>query len=150
MAKKFYDIRKKDGTLRRRIHDSKTGRIIGWEDAPYFEKEREKGVGQFRIVEFVVNYVPTKDDRPSSPRNWEFRIQAPEGITKKEIEEICVDIGTDLFNEAMMNTSIVNWRKVGEDVIEFSDEEYTKWRVIDNARPRYKYPTKTLWEDYEQ
>ncbi len=146
MPEKFYDVRLKDGRLRRRIHDSKTGKIIGWEDAPYFEEEREEG--QFLITEYILHYVPTRDERPSSARNWEFRIRAPRGYSKREIEEMARNIGIDYFNEEMMDTSTINWTKFGEDDIGFSDEEKIEYMIIDNARPQYRYPRNRLWGDY--
>ena len=47
MPNKYYSIKLKSGKVRRRIHDSITGRIIKWVDADDLDEPE----GQFKIVE---------------------------------------------------------------------------------------------------
>ena len=142
MAKKFYSS--KSGK-RVRIHDSKTGRIIGWEDATTLDRP----TGQFKIVEYVLHFKPTRKSMgytPSSFRNWEVRIRLPDGYDEDKVEELARKALEDITNENMVEDSTMIWDKKGKDEIEYADEESFKWKIVDTIRPIYKYP-KTGWGD---
>lgn len=136
---------------RLRVHGyNKKGdyRITGWENIEdlkgYNVPEKE---GKYKIVEWVFNYKPTKDDRPSSHRNWETRIQVPDGLPESDVRDMADKVLAELTNWEMVETSDVSVKE-GKDIIKYSKYPDTKWMVVDTVRPQYKYPSKRRWGNY--
>lgn len=145
-AERFYRIGN-----RYRVHDSK-GRIKRWEVIPEDLREfdfQEKKKGTYRILEWVIHFIPTRgNNSPSSYRNWEVRILAPEGITREEIRQYSEEILSSFTNYEMVESSNVDFVKEGVDVIEYSNLSNIRYMIVDTVRPQYKYPSKTQWGEY--
>jgi len=138
---------------RYRVHGyNKEGkwRILRWETVPEDIREYlpEEKKGMRRIIEWVINFIPTRSrGEPSSPRNWEVRLQLPDGYDEEDVKREAWEILADLTNEEMVATSRIDWTKKGTDVVEYVEEEYSRWKVVDRARPQYKYPKESEWKD---
>lgn len=141
---KWFTKETKKGT-KRYARDAK-GRYRKWENADNLDKPK----GEYRIVEWTIHFKPTKgDNRPSSIRDFEVRIQLPEGdYDLDEIENIAKELMIGLTNEPMVDESTVDWGKKGYDTIKYSDDDSVRWIVMDTVRPQYKYPKGKLWGTY--
>lgn len=107
----------------------------------------EKG-GKYKIVEYIFNFTPTnKKKKPSGYRNFEVRIQIPEGRTEQEVENIALEIMLELTNEACVEYGTFSHRK-GVDLIRYSKYDEVNWMVVDTLRPQYRYPKKRKWGRY--
>lgn len=145
-AERFYRVGNKY-----RVHDSR-GKILRWENIPEDLKEfdfTEGKKGQHRILEWVLHFIPTKgDNRPSSLRNWEVRILAPQGVSREQVREYAEEILGDFTNYEMVETSNVDFVKEGVDVVEYSDNADIRYMIVDTIRPQFKYPKNKQWGDY--
>jgi len=122
--------------------------IKRWEDIPELDGFMEDFEGgSFKRVEWVFHFRPTnRDNLPSGLRNFEVRIQLPDGRNEFEVKKIAREVLTELCNEEMVDTSISS--KVGKDTVEYSKDDKINWMVIDTIRPKYKYPRKQKWGEY--
>jgi hypothetical protein len=106
----------------------------------WVEEEEEYRI---RIVEWIFNFIPTRDERPSSPRDWEVRIQAPDDTPEQMIryyaEESLEEEMSDEGGASMVESSSVI-SKEGVDFIEYSDIPYIRYKIVDKTRPQYRYP----------
>ena len=151
LANKYYTRTLKDGTIKRRIHDSITGRILRWEIADDLDEPQ----GLFKIREFTMNFIPTRESMkytPSSQRDWEVRIRIADSddLSDDDIEEYGREVLAELTNREMVDSSSFSTSKLGEDIIEYSNDDSIRWKVIDTIRPQYKYPKKKNWGDYSE
>lgn len=145
MPHKFYSIKLKSGKLRRRVHDSITGRIIKWVDA----EDLDEPEGQFKIVEWVMSWEYT-DGSPSGLRNFEIRIQVAEGRDNAEMESLGGEIMESWVSEELITDSHFSFSRRGIDFIRYDDYEDIKYKIIDNARPQYQYPKKARWGNWRK
>ena len=128
--------------------------ILRWEDIAedlreFDFQEDDDGEKRFRILEWVLHFIPTRgDNRPSSYRNWEVRILAPQGIDKKEIRERANELLADFTNYEMVESSNVDFVKEGVDVVEYSNDDSVRFMIVDTVRPQFKYPKNKLWGEY--
>ena len=144
MPKRYYTKTMKDGTVKRRVHDSKTGKILRWEIADDLETPQ----GEFKIVEYTMSFIPTREkmkNTPSSFRNFEVRVRLPENddLDDEDIKEYGRNALEELTNEEMVITSEFSFNKRGYDVIGYSNNDEPTYKVIDTVRPQYKYPKKS-------
>ena len=147
---KYYTKTLKSGIKKRRIHDSKTGRILRWETV----EDLEEPEGEFKIMEYSMHFIPTRKsmgNTPSSHRNWEVRIRLPysDDMDDDEITGYGREILAELTNYEMVDTSEFLFSKRGIDIVEYSKDESIKWKVIDTTRPQHRYP-KTGWSNYNE
>jgi hypothetical protein len=144
---KYYSRSTKKGVRRVVMGYNAKGKwgIKKWIDSDTIEQPH----GEYRIIEYTINIVPTKDDRPSGNRNFEVRIQLPESDdSENDALEMAKDVLIRLTNEEMVDSSQIDIAKRGVDFIKFSGDDGIKWKVIDTARPQFHYP-KTGWGDYD-
>lgn len=103
--------------------------------------------GKHKMVEYIFHYQTTNSQKiPSGMRNWEVRIQLPEGREEFEVREIANEVLGELTNEDMVDTSQVS--KLGKDTVRYTVDDSVQWMVIDTTRPQYKYPSKKGWGRY--
>ncbi len=150
-ATKYYVKQLKSGKYKRRVHDGRTGRIVRWEDVPELIPPK----GKIKILEWVRYYEYRKGDLAYELRNFEMRLRLPDGYTLNEVESMMDDIMDELIynpetGEPTHEFFTKHMQKMGEDVIEYTDEEYIKWKVIDNARKHLKYPKDVEWGEHEE
>ena len=130
-----------------RIHGiTKSGRygIIGYKN---IEDLADSGLekGQYRIVEYVFYYKPTrKEQLPSSHRNFEVRVRQPEGMNIHEVKEIADRKLAELTNDAMVETAQQTTIE-GIDFIRYSNDSKSRWMVMDLERKQFKYPKGRQW-----
>jgi len=135
-----------------RVHGyNKKGRwvILGFENIEDLKGYNvpTKG-GKFKIVEWVFNFTPTnKAKKPSGLRNFEVRVQLPEGRTDIEVENIAREIMIELCNETMVDYADIASKR-GKDTIKYSKNDEINWMVVDTLRPQYRYPKKKKWGRY--
>lgn len=88
---KWYTKTLKNGTVKRYAREK--GRYKKWENADTLDRPN----GDYRIVEWVVHFKPTKDSRPSSLRDFEVRIRLPEGdASVDDIEDMAKEVLTKI------------------------------------------------------
>jgi hypothetical protein len=145
MPNKYYSIKLKSGKVRRRIHDSITGRIIKWVDA----EDLDEPEGQFKIVEWVMHWMYT-DGSPSGLRNFEIRLEVAEGHDDNYMENLGRTIMESYVSEELVDESQFAFDKKGIDFIRFDDFEDVRYKIVDNARPQYQYPKKARWGNWRK
>jgi hypothetical protein len=130
-----------------RIHDSETGRIIKWEviDEEIEDILNEQYDEVFHIVEWVLHFVPTRDERESSARNFEVRVQAPDTVSRASVLGIAEDYLADFTNQGMVDDAFMTWEKEGEDSVEYSKDEYARVMIVDTIRPDIKQDWKSVY-----
>ena len=131
-------------------------RILRWEDIPedireYVPVDKK---GKRRVAEWT-RYYEYRGDASWENRNWEIKLQLPEGYDSDDVEKMMDKIMDTYIINPATGESTVDWFtkgnvKLGDDVIEYTDEEYIRYKIVDNARPQYKYPKDKLWGDYEE
>lgn len=138
---RYWNVELKSGRRRRRVHDAKTGRILKWEDV----EDLDEPHGQYKIIEYVYSVKPTKGNN-TLPVDFEATVRAPEGTSKETIEDLMREEFAYRFNEGYSETVDLNFDKVGEDIIDWSDEpDYGVTLVHSGRTPAdivYKYDWK--------
>ncbi len=145
MPHKFYSVKLKSGKVRRRIHDSITGRILRWVDADDLDEPE----GEFRIVEWVMHWAYS-DGSPSGNRHFELRLQLPEGYDDSYMEGLGEDIMESYVSEELVSESNFNFDKKGIDFIRYDNIEEINYKIVDVARPQYQYPKKKRWGEWRR
>jgi len=134
---KWYTKTLKSGKVRRYAREK--GRYKKWEDADTLDRPE----GEYRIMEIIVNYTPTKGSRsvPSSGTNFEVRLRIPEDeYDKGELQELGEDaLREQGFSDYMIESCSID-HKSGKDIIGYSDSDKTKYMIVDLTRPQFKYP----------
>ena len=133
----------KSGKVRRYAREK--GRYKKWEDSDTLDTPN----GEYRIIEVVINYTPTKGGKstPSSGTNFEVRLRIPEDeYDKGELQELGEDaLREQGFNDSMIESCDID-HKSGKDIIGYSDSDKTKYMIVDLTRPQFKYPkTRGTW-----
>jgi hypothetical protein len=138
---KFYTKQTKKG-MRRVVRDVK-GRYKRWEDATTLDEPQ----GEFRIVEYIFNYVNTNTQgKPSNYHNFEVRIRIAEGdYDEDEIKEMANDAMNLVFvdNQNFVDSCDVT-TKEGVDTIGYSKDDKVQYKVVDLKNMQYKYPKEGL------